>query len=84
MGTCIITSFHPKDDKKEFWNLRDESNAQHDLVVSMGGSHSEYGIGRLKVDDLKRYSDPELSALRRAIRAHLTQNILNPGSVLRR
>ena len=87
-GNLHYNVFPPKGrDKKEFWNLRDEiKRTVHDLVVSMGGSHSaEHGIGRLKVDDLERYSDPaKLSALHAIKGALDPQNILNPGSVLRR
>jgi len=56
----------------------------HDLTHAMGGSVSaEHGIGRLKVDDLERYSDPaKLSAIR-AIKAALDPNgIMNPGAIL--
>jgi FAD/FMN-containing dehydrogenase len=87
-GNLHYNVFPPKGrDKKEFWNLRDEiKRTVHDLVVSMGGSHSaEHGIGRLKVDDLERYSDSaKLSALHAIKGALDPQNILNPGSVLRR
>ena len=57
--------------------------AIHDLVHELGGSVSaEHGIGRLKVKDLERYSDPaKLSALR-AIKAALDPNgIMNPGAM---
>ena len=87
-GNLHYNVFPPKGrDKKEFWNLRDEiKRTVHDLVVSMGGSHSaEHGIGRLKVDDLERYSDPaKLSALHAIKGALDPKNILNPGAVLRR
>ncbi len=56
----------------------------HDLTDQMGGSVSaEHGIGRLKVDDLQRYSDPaKLSAIR-AIKTALDPNgIMNPGVIL--
>ncbi len=41
--------------------------AVHDLVASLGGSVSaEHGIGRLKVGDLERYTDPvKLAMMRR-------------------
>ncbi|WP_371226104.1 FAD-binding oxidoreductase [Roseovarius sp. 2305UL8-3] len=59
--------------------------AVHDLVDSMGGSVSaEHGVGRLKVDDLERYSDPAKLSAMRAIKAALDPcGILNPGAVLR-
>ena len=57
----------------------------HDLVHEMGGSVSaEHGIGRLKVGDLERYSDPGKLAAMCAIKAALDPlGILNPGAVLR-
>ena len=57
----------------------------HDMVHAMGGSVSaEHGIGRLKVDDLERYSDPAKLAAMRAVKAALDPlGILNPGAVLR-
>ncbi|MGX9355305.1 FAD-binding oxidoreductase [Roseobacteraceae bacterium S113] len=56
----------------------------HDLVDELGGSVSaEHGIGRLKVDDLKRYGDPAKLAAMRAIKAALDPHgIMNPGAVL--
>ncbi|MBZ8117652.1 FAD-binding oxidoreductase [Roseovarius sp. LXJ103] len=59
--------------------------AVHDLVHSMGGSVSaEHGIGRLKVADLERYSDPAKLAAMRAIKDALDPlGIMNPGAVLR-
>jgi len=60
--------------------------AVHDLVDEMGGSVSaEHGVGRLKVDDLERYSDPTKLSAMRAIKAALDPvGIMNPGAVLRR
>ena len=57
----------------------------HDLTDKMGGSVSaEHGIGRLKVGDLERYSDPTKLAAMRAVKAALDPNgIMNPGAVLR-
>ena len=55
------------------------------LVHKFGGSVSaEHGIGRLKLDDLEKYSDPtKLSAIR-AIKAALDPNgIMNPGVIIR-
>ena len=65
---------------------RDEiKRAVHDLVHEMGGSVSaEHGIGRLKVGDLERYSDPAKLAMMRAIKTALDpRGIMNPGAVLR-
>jgi len=67
-------------------NQRDAvQRAVHDLVHEMGGSVSaEHGVGRLKVDDLERYSDPTKLAAMRAIKAALDPvGIMNPGAVLR-
>ena len=60
--------------------------AVHDLVHEMGGSISaEHGIGRLKVRDLERYSDPAGLEAMRAIKAALDPlGFMNPGAVLRR
>lgn len=66
-------------------NLRGKiKETVHDLVHSVGGSVSaEHGIGRLKVDDLQRYSDPTKLVLMRSIKAALDpQGILNPGAIL--
>ena len=57
----------------------------HDLVHDLGGSVSaEHGVGRLKVDDLERYSDPVKMGAMRAIKQALDpMGIMNPGAVLR-
>ncbi|MEH6519637.1 FAD-binding oxidoreductase [Sulfitobacter sp.] len=57
----------------------------HDLVHALGGSISaEHGVGRLKVGDLEKYSDPTKLTAMRAIKAGLDpQGIMNPGAVLR-
>ncbi len=56
----------------------------HDLTHDLGGSISaEHGIGRLKVDDLKKYGDPAKLAAMRAIKQGLDPNgIMNPGAVI--
>ncbi|KAA9008059.1 FAD-binding oxidoreductase [Histidinibacterium aquaticum] len=71
-----------RDDHKD---IRDEvKRTVHDLVHEMQGSVSaEHGVGRLKVDDLERYADPEKLRMMRAIKSALDpQGILNPGAVL--
>lgn len=57
----------------------------HDLVHALGGSISaEHGVGRFKVDDLEKYSDPTKLNAMRAIKAGLDPlGIMNPGAVLR-
>ncbi len=56
----------------------------HDLVAELGGSFSaEHGVGRLKVEELRRYADPARLAAMRAIKAALDPaGIMNPGAVL--
>jgi D-lactate dehydrogenase (cytochrome) len=58
--------------------------AIHDLVAQFGGSFSaEHGIGRLKVEELRRYAQPaELAAMHRIKQALDPHGILNPGKVL--
>ncbi len=57
----------------------------YDLVHSYGGSFSaEHGIGRLKVDDLEKYSDPAKLTAIRVIKAALDPNgIMNPGVIVK-
>ncbi len=57
----------------------------HDLVNELGGSISaEHGVGRFKVGDLEKYSDPTKLAAMRTIKAGLDPlGIMNPGAVLR-
>lgn len=57
----------------------------HDLTHELGGSVSaEHGVGRLKVPDVERYSDPVLLDNMRAIKSALDPlGIMNPGAVLR-
>ncbi len=72
--------------KAEYDGLRDAiKTCVHDLVNEMGGSVSaEHGVGRLKVKDLERYTDPAKLAAMRAIKAALDPaGIMNPGAVLR-
>ena len=57
----------------------------HDLVHELGGSvAAEHGVGRLKVEDLERYSQPALLSMMRSVKDALDpQGILNPGVMLR-
>ncbi len=56
----------------------------HDLVAEFDGSFSaEHGLGRMKVDELKRYADPAKLAAMAAIKSAWDPNgIMNPGAVL--
>jgi FAD/FMN-containing dehydrogenase len=98
-GTFRINCFGHLGDGNLHWNIfpapgrsrADHEDARpaikkavHDLVHELGGSVSaEHGIGRLKVDDLRRYSDPAKIAAMEAIKAALDPaGILNPGAML--
>ncbi|MEX0971207.1 MAG: FAD-binding oxidoreductase, partial [Paracoccaceae bacterium] len=56
----------------------------YDLVAAFGGSFSaEHGIGRMKLDELRRYGDPVKLEMMRAIKAALDPvGILNPGALV--
>ncbi|WP_372605525.1 FAD-binding oxidoreductase, partial [Actibacterium sp.] len=72
--------------KQDYEHLRPAvKTCVHDLVHELGGSVSaEHGIGRLKVDDLEKYTDPAKLAAIRAIKAALDPNgIMNPGVIVR-
>jgi FAD/FMN-containing dehydrogenase len=58
--------------------------AVHDLVAELGGSvAAEHGVGRIKLDDLRRYGDPVKLDAMRAIKAALDPlGILNPGAAV--
>ncbi|MGV6847674.1 MAG: FAD-binding oxidoreductase [Marinibacterium sp.] len=64
----------------------DVTRVLHDIVHDFDGSFSaEHGVGRAKVDDLERYSDPVKLAVMRSLKDTLDPaGILNPGAVLRR
>ena len=72
--------------RSEYEHLRgDVKKCVHDLVHKYNGSVSaEHGVGRLKVEDLERYSDPVKLQMMRAIKDALDpKGIMNPGAVLR-
>jgi FAD/FMN-containing dehydrogenase len=58
--------------------------AIHDLVARYDGSFSaEHGIGRLKREELQRYSSPAALSAMRAIKQALDPNgIMNPGKLI--
>jgi len=58
--------------------------AVHDLVHDMQGSVSaEHGIGRLKVEDLQRYSDPTKLQMISTLKAAFDpKGIMNPGVIV--
>ena len=55
----------------------------NNLVFDYNGSISaEHGIGRLKKDDLYKYSEPiKLELMKRIKNTFDPKNILNPGSI---
>jgi FAD/FMN-containing dehydrogenase len=65
-------------------NLAAVNRIVHDSVARFRGSISaEHGIGRLKVDELRRYKTPlELDLMRSVKRAIDPLGIMNPGKVL--
>lgn len=72
-------------DRSDYLEKRDTiKTCIHGLTHSFGGSISaEHGIGRLKVDDLTRYSDPVKLAVMRSIKDALDpKGIMNPGAIL--
>jgi D-lactate dehydrogenase (cytochrome) len=76
----------PEVDREEFLAREPETRrALHDLVAEFGGSFSaEHGIGRLKVEELERYTQPaELELMRAVKRAFDPNGILNPGKLFR-
>ncbi|MEB8387505.1 FAD-binding oxidoreductase [Rhodobacteraceae bacterium KMM 6894] len=86
-GNLHYNVFPPEGQSRDdlIHHREDIKRTVHDLVNDFDGSVSaEHGIGRLKVDDLERYSDPAKLAAMRAIKAALDpRGIMNPGAVLR-
>lgn len=85
-GNLHYNVFPPQGESRDRYDpLRAEmSRAVHDLVHELGGSvAAEHGVGRLKVADLERYTDPgKLAAMRTMKQALDPLGILNPGAVL--
>jgi len=68
--------------KTDFEDIKDEIvNLIHETAMALDGSFSaEHGVGRLKVNDLKKFGDNGKLTMMRAIKKSLDPNlILNPG-----
>lgn len=71
--------------REEFGNTAEAiTRTIHDITVARGGSFSaEHGVGRAKVADLARYTDPAKHSAMLAIKQALDPlGIMNPGAVL--
>jgi FAD/FMN-containing dehydrogenase len=57
----------------------------HDIAHALGGSFSaEHGVGKLKLDELERYTPPAELALMRTLKQALDPTgIMNPGKLLK-
>ncbi|WP_376877046.1 FAD-binding oxidoreductase [Albirhodobacter sp. R86504] len=86
-GNLHFNVFPPQGhEKSEFDPLRAAiKRCVHEVVDQFDGSVSaEHGVGRLKVEDLERFTDPAKLTLMRAVKSALDPNgIMNPGAVLR-
>ena len=84
-GNLHFNVFPPKGGQlADFKAARAEvTRVVHDIVDGLGGSISaEHGIGRAKVEDLARYSDPaKLSAMAAIKHALDPKGIMNPGVI---
>jgi D-lactate dehydrogenase (cytochrome) len=72
-------------DREDFLSHWDEVNqAVHELAVEMGGSISaEHGIGRMKIEELKRFKPAvEIELMTRIKAAIDPDNLMNPGKVI--
>jgi len=72
-------------DRHEFMPLREDIKATvYELVNELGGSISaEHGIGRMKIEDFHKYSDPAKIKAIGAIKRALDPNgIMNPGAIV--
>ena len=84
-GNLHYNIFPPEGESRE--QMRDKApivtRKLHDLVAARGGTFSaEHGVGRAKVDELKRYGDPAKLAAMRTIKDALDPlGILNPGAI---
>ena len=72
-------------DTQKFLEQRESVNdIIHDIVASYDGSFSaEHGIGRSKVEEMRRYKSPLELDMMAAIKRSLDPgNIMNPGRIL--
>ncbi|WP_424932701.1 FAD-binding oxidoreductase [Amaricoccus macauensis] len=85
-GNLHYNVFPPKGrTRADFENLRGTvKQTVHECVHELGGSvGAEHGVGRLKVQDLQRFSAPgEYRAMQRIKSALDPEGILNPGAVI--
>ena len=85
-GNIHFNVFPPLNhDKKEYWSLKEDvTDLIHETAMRLEGSFSaEHGVGRLKVKDLKKYSDSGKLKIMWAVKNALDPNfILNPGVLL--
>ncbi len=84
-GNLHFNIFPNKGEKREDYNhIRPEIKTTiHDLVhLHRGSVSAEHGIGRLKINDLVKYSDPIKLKLNKSIKAVMDpKGILNPGVI---
>ncbi len=85
-GNLHYNLTQPADMDKETYLAKwhDVTDPLNDLVFEMGGSFSaEHGVGKLKRDELVRYSPSVEIELMRKVKAALDpKNLMNPGKVL--
>ena len=79
-----ISALDPESGRTLLARESEIKRAIHDLVAAYHGSFSaEHGIGRLKLEELRRYGSPVALASMRAIKHALDPNgIMNPGKLL--
>ncbi|MGI9391571.1 MAG: FAD-binding oxidoreductase [Boseongicola sp.] len=85
-GNLHFNAFPPEgEDRAPYMHLKPKvERLVHDLVHAHQGSFSaEHGIGRNKVSDLERYTDPAKFAALKAIKHALDpRGIMNPGVII--
>ena len=85
-GNLHFNVFPPENESRDDYRQKSPEITRliHDLVVSRGGSFSaEHGVGRAKLEDLRRYGDPAKIRAMRAIKQALDPlGIMNPGAVI--